>query len=201
MSHENSAIPLPWVSRLAKLNGKGRGKVVRLQQRLSKIWWLTYGNKSEKRSNGTVEKLEVIKKWSWNCLRTNITQNRVHFPDSTEKRPSQLHTRLMRFNSDLVSSYLQPDINKFPSAHNRGHVFWKFKTLQGCTNLAHHKLSWSTKDIPSPRKTRSVSESRFTRHFDNGKTKPAKPPDVPNNPDRSCTYLVLRAHQMNTTYN
>ena len=54
MSHEDSAIPLPWVSRLAKLNGKGRGKVVRLQQQLSMIWWLTYTNKSEKRSNGTV---------------------------------------------------------------------------------------------------------------------------------------------------
>ena len=56
-------------------------------------------------------------------------------------------------------------------------------------------LSWE-KDIPSPRKTRSVLESRFTRHFDNGKTRPAKPPDVPTNPDRSCTYLVLRAHRI-----
>ena len=62
MSHEDSAIPLPWVSRLAKLNGKGRGKVVRLQQRLSMIWWLTYANKSEKRSNAMVDKVEVIKK-------------------------------------------------------------------------------------------------------------------------------------------
>ena len=26
------------------------------------IWWLTYANKSEKRSNTTVKKLEVIKK-------------------------------------------------------------------------------------------------------------------------------------------
>ena len=26
------------------------------------IWWLTYANKSEKRSNATVEKLEVIRK-------------------------------------------------------------------------------------------------------------------------------------------
>ena len=62
MSHEDSAIPLPWVSRLAKLNGKGRGKVVRLQQRLSMIWWLTYANKNEKRSNRTVVKLAMIKK-------------------------------------------------------------------------------------------------------------------------------------------
>ena len=49
---------------------------------------------------------------------------------------------------------------------------------------------------PSPRKTRSDSESRFTRHFDNGKTRPAKPPTVPTNPDRSCTYLVLKAHRI-----
>ena len=62
MRHEDSAIPLPWVSRLAKLNGKGRGKVVRLQQRLSMIWWLTYANKSEKRAKGTVVKLAMIKK-------------------------------------------------------------------------------------------------------------------------------------------
>ena len=26
------------------------------------IWWLTYAKKSEKRCNGTVEKLELIKK-------------------------------------------------------------------------------------------------------------------------------------------
>ena len=62
MSHEDSAIPLPWVSRLAKLNGKGRGKVVRLQQQLSMIWWLTYANESEKRNKGTVVKLAMIKK-------------------------------------------------------------------------------------------------------------------------------------------
>ena len=35
-----------------------------------------------------------------------------------------------------------------------------------------------------------------TRLFDNGKTRSAKPPDVPTNPDRSRTYLVLRAHRM-----
>ena len=52
-------------------------------------------------------------------LNTYLRQHntdRVHFPDSAEKRPSRLHTRLMRFNSDQVSSYLQLDINKFPSA-------------------------------------------------------------------------------------
>ena len=102
----------------------------------------------------------------------------------------------MRFNSDLVSSYLQPDINKFPSAHNRGHGFRKFKSLQGSPNLAHHKLSRSTKDIPSPRKTRSVSESRFTRHFDNGKTRPAKPPDAPTIPTGAAHISFSGQHRM-----
>ena len=35
-----------------------------------------------------------------------------------------------------------------------------------------------------------------TRHFDNGKTRPVRPPDLPTNPDRSRTYLVIRAHRM-----
>ena len=74
MSHEDSAIPLPWVLGLEKLYWKGRGKQVRLQQRLSMIWWLTYAIKSEKRRKGTVVKLAMIKKGSWNYLRTIITQ-------------------------------------------------------------------------------------------------------------------------------
>ena len=61
MSHEESATPLPWVSRLAKLNGKGRGKVVRLQQ-AKQVWWLPYANESEKRNKGTVVKLAMIKR-------------------------------------------------------------------------------------------------------------------------------------------
>ena len=39
-----------------------RSKMVRLQQQLSMIWWLTYANKSEKRANGTNVKLAMIKK-------------------------------------------------------------------------------------------------------------------------------------------
>ena len=62
MSHEDSAIPLPWVSRLAKLKGKGRGKVVRLQQRLSKYDGYHTQIKSEKRASGTVVKLAMIKR-------------------------------------------------------------------------------------------------------------------------------------------
>ena len=100
----------------------------------------------------------------------------------------------MYFNLRSTSGFLQPDINKFPSAHNRGHGFRKFKPLQGCPNLAHHKLSWSTKDIPSSGKTRSGSESRLQDISTMVKQDQQSHPDVPTNPDRSCTYLVLRAH-------
>ena len=70
--------------------------------------------REEKQRNGREARndQEVILK----LLTFMHNSNRVHFPDSAEKRPSRLHTRLMRFNSYLVSSYLQPDINKFPSA-------------------------------------------------------------------------------------
>ena len=51
--------------------------------------------------------------------------------DSAEKRPSRLDTRLIRFSSDLVSSYLQADINKFPSAYNRRHGFRKIIPCRG----------------------------------------------------------------------
>ena len=105
----------------------------------------------------------------------------------------------MRFILDLVSSYLQPDINKFPSAHNRGHDFRKFKSLQGCPNLAHHKLSWSTKDIPSPKTTQSDSESRLQDISTMVKQVQQSHLNVPTNPDRSCTYLILRAHRMGKT--
>ena len=103
------------------------------------------------------------------------------------------------FYLSLVLGFLQPDINKFPSAHNRGHDFQKFKSLQGCPNLAHHKLSRSRKDIPSPRTTRSDSESWLQDISTMVKQDQQSHPDVPTNPDRSCTYLVLRAHRMSQT--
>ena len=52
------------------------------------------------------------------------------------------------------------------------------------------------KDIPSPRKTRSVSESRFTRHFDNGKTSPARPPDAPTIPIGAAHISFSGQHRM-----
>ena len=54
MSHEDSAIPLPWVSRLAKLKEKRKGYSGEVAAATKNIWWLPYANKSEKRSKGTV---------------------------------------------------------------------------------------------------------------------------------------------------
>ena len=99
-----------------------------------------------------------------------------------------------------MSSSLQLDINKFPFAHNRKHGFRKFKTLQGCPNLAHHKLSRSTKDIPSPRKTRSDSESRLQDISTMVKQDQQDHLTMLTNADRSCTYLVLKAHWISKVY-
>ena len=61
VSHEDSAIShlrdqdylSLWV---------GKGSELEMQQSTKHIWWLTYASESEKRSNASVEKLEVIKK-------------------------------------------------------------------------------------------------------------------------------------------
>ena len=80
MSHEDSAIPLPWVARLAKLNRKGRGKGGEVAAATEHVWWLTYANKSEKRSKGTVVKLAMIKVIPELLLTSNITQKPCSLP-------------------------------------------------------------------------------------------------------------------------
>ena len=52
------------------------------------------------------------------------------------------------------------------------------------------------KDIPSPGKTRSVLESRLQDISTMVKQDQQSHPNVSTNPDRSCTYLVLRAHRI-----
>ena len=49
---------------------------------------------------------------------------------------------------------------------------------------------------PSPRKTRSDSESRFTRHFNNGKIRPGKPPDAPTIPRGAAHFSFSGQHWM-----
>src|SRR4051812_29092128 len=51
-----------------------------------------------------------------------------------------------------------------------------------------------------PGKTRSVSESGLQDISTMVKQDQQSRPDVPTNPDRSCTYLVLRAHRISEAY-
>ena len=62
------------------------------------IWWLTYANKSEKRSKRNGREASNDQEVILKLLTFKHNPNRVHFPDSTEKRPSRLDTRLMHFN-------------------------------------------------------------------------------------------------------
>ena len=59
VSHEDSAISHPRDQDYLSL-WVGKGSEVAASTK--HIWWLTYANKSEKRSNGTVMKLAMIKK-------------------------------------------------------------------------------------------------------------------------------------------
>ena len=62
MSHEDSAIPLPWVSRLAKLNGEGRGKCgeVGAATKHDMVANIRKGEREEKQRNG--RQLVMIKR-------------------------------------------------------------------------------------------------------------------------------------------
>ena len=76
---------------------------------------------SEKRRQSTSEKLEgSLRKHYSNTVSTSRTPPRRGHHGNTHGC-----FILIKFSS----SDLQPDINKFPSAHNRGHGFRKFKSL------------------------------------------------------------------------
>src|SRR6187401_2377401 len=105
------------------------------------------------------------------------------FSSQSEKRQSRLLTQLCVLHRILCQVFYNWTLTNSNMPHNRGHGFRKIITLQGCPNLAHHKLSRSAEVIiilPLILGTiQSGSESRCTRHFYNGKTSPAKPPSVP----------------------
>ena len=114
MSHEDSAIPWPWVSRLAKLNGYGMDKWWGCNKRLSIIWWLTYSTRIRWESTQTVvtnNDQEVI----LNYLRSNITPP-CSLLDSLEKRPSWLRMWLVYFKLSLVQVHYNR-ILKIPIFH------------------------------------------------------------------------------------
>ena len=96
MSHTDSANLAPSRSRLFKLMGRVKGMRWSCSKRLA--YMVANIRKWEREEKARHERKTMIKKWSYNNLRQALLQHRVHFPDSAEKRPSRLHTRLVHFN-------------------------------------------------------------------------------------------------------
>ena len=63
------------------------------------------------------------------------------FSSQSEKRQSRLLTQLCVLLRILCQVFYNRTLTNFNLPHNRGHGFRKIITLQGCPNLAHHKLS------------------------------------------------------------
>ena len=77
-----------------------------------------------------------------------------------------------------------------------GTAFERLYTLQGCPNSAHHKLSRSRRIylLPGrPDQSRNPGSQDISTMV---KQDQQSHPNVPTNPDRSCAYLVLRAHRI-----
>ena len=63
------------------------------------------------------------------------------FYSQSEKRQSRLLTQLCVLLRILCQVFYNRTLTNSNLPHNRGHGFRKIITLQGCPNLAHHKLS------------------------------------------------------------
>ena len=63
------------------------------------------------------------------------------FSSQSEKRQSRLLTQLCVLLRILCQVFYNRTLTNSNLPHNRGHGFRKIITLQGCPNLAHHKLS------------------------------------------------------------
>ena len=120
--------------------------------------------------------------------------NRVHFPDSTEKRPSRLHTRLMHFNEVKCQVLYNRTLTNSRLPHNRGHGFRKIIPCRG---------------VPTQPITSSHGQRRI--FLLPGRLDQSRNPglqdistmvkqDQLTNPNRSCTYLILRAHRISKAY-
>ena len=62
--------------------------------------------------------------------------NRVHFPDSAEKRPSRLHTQLMHFKEVKCQVIYNRTLTNSHLPHNRGHGFRKIVYPAGVSQLS-----------------------------------------------------------------
>ena len=70
-----------------------------------------------------------------------VKHNPTVFSSQREKRQSRLLTQLCLLLRILCQVFYNRTLTNSSLPHNHGHGFRKIITLQGCPNLAHHKLS------------------------------------------------------------
>ena len=95
VSPEDSAISHPRDQDYLSL-WVGKGSEVDLQQALACM--VANLRKREREEKGKARLRIYDQEVILDYLRSSITRDRVLFPDSTEKRPSRLHTLLIHFN-------------------------------------------------------------------------------------------------------
>src|SRR6187401_3337978 len=99
------------------------------------------------------------------------------FSSQSEKRQSRLLTQLCVLLRILYQVFYNRTLTNSHLPHNRGHGFRKIITLQGCPNLAHHKLTICGVATPCWEDP-SILGIPSSRYFNKGKTNPARPPGV-----------------------
>ena len=117
------------------------------------------------------------------------------FSSQSEKRQSRLLTQLCVLLRILCQVFYNRTLTNSNLPHNRGHGFRKIITLQGCPNLAHHKLSRLAEVIniiSSPLILGKTDQARHPGAQDISTMVKQVQQDLPacRHPDSSRAYLV-----------
>ena len=127
------------------------------------------------------------------------------FSSQSEKRQSRLLTQLCVLLRILCQVFYNRTLTNSNLPHNRGHGFRKIITLQGCPNLAHHKLSRLAEVIniiSSPLILGKSDQARHPGAQDISTMVKQVQQDLPacRHPDSSRAYLVSGHDRMSTAY-
>jgi len=129
VSHGDSAISHPRDQDYLSLKG---GMLQRVGAAAAKAYMVANLRKWEREEKQWNERhLAMTKKRSWTPTYVKHSTDRVHFPDSAEKRPSRLHTQLMSFNWVKWQVIYNQTLTNSHLPHNRGHGFRKIIPCRG----------------------------------------------------------------------
>ena len=106
-----------------------------------------------------------------------LLQHRVHFPDSAEKRPSRLHTRLMHFNKVKVQVIHNRTLTNSHLPITAGMAFESSNPCRGVPTYPITSSHGQRRNRPPPETFRSDSVSRFYKTTRQVKTNSATPPE------------------------